>query len=221
MGALKTIGKVAYLVLALATIIAGINVFMLDAGLVVMAYIIVHSIAYLLSAPLLIGVGKGILRRAKRKTAVAYVIAAVLALYLVAPVTLVISFIGVFASIVGRIEKRQRKNRIEYTAEERREIYHLSAAAALESILDPTTAKDVVLDDGITTMTLKQVATVDCLGKKYALLAPVGENGEARYTCAYEIRPRDGESGALTLIPVVDEQIYRAVYEAYKRLITL
>lgn len=221
MGALKVIGKVIYLVLAIATLIAGVNVFMFDASLVVMAYLIVHSVAYLLSAPLLVSVGRGVMRRAKKKAAMAYTIAAVLALYLLAPLTLIISFVKVFASIVGRIEKRQRRVRIEYTTEERREIYHLSAATALESILDPTTAKDVVLDDGITTMTLKQVATVDCLGKKYALLAPVGEDGEARYTYAYEIRPRDGESGALTLIPVVDERTYRTVYEAYKRLITL
>ncbi len=218
MRALKTVGRVLYLILSIATIVAGINIFFLEENHTFIAYLVIHSLCFLLSIPLLICVNKWVARRTK-KAALARIIAVIFSLYLVAPVTMLISFVREFVALVRGIGTRSG-DRIEYSVSERREIYHISAAAALESILDPTTARDVTLDDGITTMTLKQVATVDCLGKRYALLAEAKEDGEG-YTYAYEIRPRDGRDGALTLIPVVDEKTYRAVYSAYKQLLTL
>lgn len=220
MRALKVIGRVLYLLLCAATVIAGINIFALDASYIIIAYIAVHSVCYLLSLPLVIGVGASVRKRRKRSGALPYVIAAVLSLYIVAPVTLVIMFVRQFVALVRGIGGREPV-KAEYSVEERREIYHTSAALALESILDPTTARDIVLDDGVSTMTLKQVGTVNCLGRRFALLAPPVHEDEEPYTYVYEIRPREGKDSALTLIPVVDNKTYLAVFEAYKTLMTL
>ncbi len=217
---LKAIGRIIYLILAGGCIVAGINIFSLDPSLIVMAYITLHSVCYVFSLPLVLRIGDAVGRRAKKKSRSAAIIATVLALYLVAPILLAASFVATFISFVRSIG-RKKAPLADYTDEERREIYHHSAALALRSILDPTTAGDVVLDDGVTTMALRQVATVECLGGRYALLSPIIEGDDEPRAYAYEIRPRDGGDGELTLIPVVDERIYSKVYEAYQHLARL
>lgn len=213
------LGKILYLILTIGCIVAGINIFSLDPSLIVMAYIAVHILCYMISLPLVLRLGDAASRRAKKSRA-AVIIAVVLLLFLVAPILLVISFISSLVALVRSIGAVKREP-TGYTEEERREIYHHSAAAALESILDPTTARNVVLDDGVSTVTLRQIATFECLGSKYTLLSPITEEEEEPKAYAYEIRPRDGGDGELTLIPVVDEQVYNKVYESYRRLLSL
>ena len=102
------------------------------------------------------------------------------------------------------------------TPEERmRKRYLETSEVAILKIYDKNDDSNVYLDDGEKTLWFEQQGLVVLDGEHYALLYPLVENNDEAGTMVYHIA-EDEYIGGITLIPIMDEELYNAVIKAYE-----
>jgi len=206
-------------VLSLSTLVTAVIFMFGEVGIWSVPYLIVHSVAFVLSLPIVVFLCKLFLKNKSASVGIVFaVIGFVLLYYVLAPVLLIAALIRYIVRIF--VSPKAKESDDEISDEESRETYLTSASKAIDKILDDNNTELIVLDDGRQVTKFKQVAVITLEETVYALLSPATtkEDEEKAVAYAYAIENYPGTE-TLSLVPVKSRARYRAVFEAYESLL--
>lgn len=220
---IKQIAKILYSILSLGAVAAFVYILtayiLPDAGLTlveadVWLVLFAYTITLLLSMPTAI---KFMIFAARFTEHWLFAIGAFLVWSFIAPIGLfVASIVGIISAIVGIVRaNRERAEKDDDTSLASDLIYRASRDRAARRLLDDNFDEDITIDDGRTVTVFRQIALIDFMDGKYALLSSlVKEDNVAE---AYRIFI--AEDGLYDLELVTDRLAYTIIYDRYRRLL--